>query len=101
MSSQYSYLRFIPAQKSNGCTHLVTITPGEVLCPNVLVWVLGLLLKRWSMGNMLPMLGPEAVCIDAGDHEGGNDDAGALSLASWVWYRATEGFFEDVAEAGG
>lgn len=53
------------------------------------------------MGNMLPMLGPEAVCIDAGDHEGGNDDAGALSLASWVWYRATEGFFEDVAEAGG
>jgi len=53
-------------------TNLVTITPEKVLRPDVLVRVLDLLLKRRSVGNVLPVLGPQAVCVDGGDAQGGN-----------------------------
>lgn len=58
-----------------GTTYLVTIAPGEVAGANVLVGVLGALLKRWHVRPVLPMLVPEGVGVEAGQEEGGGDAA--------------------------
>lgn len=58
-----------------GQTHLVTISPEEVLGADVLVWVLWALLKRWLVGLVLPVLGPQTPGVDAGNADGWDDDA--------------------------
>lgn len=58
-----------------GTTYLVTIAPGEVAGANVLVGVLGALLKRGHVRPVLPMLVPEGVGVEAGQEEGGGDAA--------------------------
>jgi hypothetical protein len=55
--------------------YLVTVSPGEVLRPDVLVGVLDALLEGREVLPVLPMLGPEVVGVDAGDQEGGDADA--------------------------
>ena len=47
-------------------THLVSITPEEVLCPDIHVRVLCLLVERRLMRLVLPMLVPQAPCVDGG-----------------------------------
>jgi len=56
-------------------TYLVSITPGEVLSPDVLVRVLDALLERGHVRPMLPMLVPEVVGVEAGEDDGGGDTA--------------------------
>jgi len=53
---------------------LVSITPEEVLCSNVLVWVLDSFFQGWKMAPMFPMLVPEVPCVDATEYEAGDDD---------------------------
>jgi len=53
-------------------TNLITITPEEVLRPDILVRVLGLLLERRSVGHVLPVLDPQAVCVDGCNAQAGN-----------------------------
>lgn len=55
--------------------HLVTVTPEEVLGAEVLVRVLGTLLKRGHVRNVLPVLVPQPIRVGASDGESGNDDA--------------------------
>ncbi len=55
---------------------LVSVAPGEVLGADVLVRVLGALLKRGEMGPVLPMLVPEVIGVQAGDEKAGDDGAG-------------------------
>lgn len=61
--------------RGNGVAHLVTVAPEEVLCPDVLVRVLWLLLLWRLVGLVLPVLVPEAVGVDTGNGEAGDDDA--------------------------
>ena len=58
-----------------GKTHLVTVTPWVVLHTDVLVGVLGALLKRRHVLPVLPVLGPEVVGVDATTDQAGNDSA--------------------------
>lgn len=44
-------------------TNLVTITPKEILCSDILVRVFGTLLQRRQVFPMLPMLVPEIISI--------------------------------------
>lgn len=53
-------------------THLVTITPEEVLCSEVLIWVLWSLLQRLHMAPMLPMLIPQDIRISSRNHQARN-----------------------------
>lgn len=54
-------------------THLVTVTPGEVLHTDVLVGVLGTLLERGHVLPVLPVLVPEVVGVDAAADQARND----------------------------
>lgn len=60
-------------------THLVTITPGVVLGTDVLVGVLGALLKRRHVVPVLPVLIPQVVGIEAATNQAGNDSAASNS----------------------
>lgn len=55
-------------------THLISVTPKEVLCPDVHVRVLCLLVERRLMRLVLPMLVPQAPCVDGGKDECRNCD---------------------------
>lgn len=56
-------------------THLVTITPGEILRANVLVWVFDTFLQRRHVAPVLPVLDPEIVCVDSTKDQTWNDSA--------------------------
>lgn len=56
-------------------THLVTVSPEVVLGPDVLEGVLGLVLEGGAVRDVLPVLGPEPVGVDAGEDDGGDHDA--------------------------
>lgn len=56
-------------------THLVTISPGEVLAADVLVGVLSTLLQRGHVVPVLPVLVPQVVGVQATTDEAGNDSA--------------------------
>jgi hypothetical protein len=73
---------YIRCQLANGSvallvliTHLVTVSPEVVLGPDVLEGVLGLVLERGAVRDMLPVLGPEPVGVDAGEDDAGDHDA--------------------------
>lgn len=55
---------------------LVTIAPGVVAGADVLVGVLGALLKGREVGPVLPMLVVEGVSVVAGEGKGRGDAAG-------------------------
>ena len=55
--------------------HLISISPEEVLCPKVLVWILDSLLQWRKMAPVLPMLIPQILCIDAPKDQAWYDDA--------------------------
>jgi hypothetical protein len=56
-------------------THLVTVTPEEVLGSEVLVWVLWALLKWGHVLPVRPMLVPESVGVGTGDQHARNNGA--------------------------
>jgi hypothetical protein len=56
-------------------THLVAVSPEVVLGPDVLEGVLGLVLEGGAVRDVLPVLGPEPVGVDAGEDDGGDHDA--------------------------
>lgn len=58
-----------------GVTYLVTVTPGEVAGADVLVGVLGTLLKRGHVRPVLPMLVPEVVGVHSRENESRGDGA--------------------------
>ena len=62
-------------------THLVTISPEVVLGPDVLVGVLGLVLKSGAVGDVLPVLGPEPVGVDTGEDDGWDHNAICLLVS--------------------
>lgn len=51
---------------------LVTVAPGEVLGPDVLVRVLDSLLQRRHVGPVLPVLVPQVVAVGGSDGKGGD-----------------------------
>ena len=55
--------------------YLVTIAPGEVASADVLVGVLGALLKSGHVRPVLPVLVPEPVGVDAAKKKGRGDGA--------------------------
>lgn len=61
-------------------THLITISPGVVLHPEVLVGVLGTLLERGHVLPVLPVLIPEVPGVDTGKQHARNDSAGQMSV---------------------
>jgi hypothetical protein len=61
-------------------SHLVTVSPEVVLGPDVLEGVLGLVLKGGAVCDVLPVLGPEPVRVDAGEDDGGDHNAISLSV---------------------
>lgn len=63
------------SEKERKLAHLVTITPEEVLGAEVLVGVLGALLKRGRVGLVLPVLAPQPIGVGGRDGESGKDDA--------------------------
>lgn len=68
-------------------TYLVSITPGEVLGPDVLVRVLDALLKRRHVRPVLPMLVPEVISVEASKNHGRDD--GTVSLLPWLAHAAS------------
>lgn len=66
----YSYTRLV--------TYLVAIAPGEVLGADVLISILGTLLKWGHVLPVLPVLIPKVVGIDATEDQAGNDSAISL-----------------------
>lgn len=62
------------------CTYLVTVSPEVVLGPDVLEGVLDLVLEGGAVRGVLPVLGPQAVGVDAGEDDGGDHDA-----AGGIW----------------
>lgn len=54
---------------------LVAVAPGVVLGADVLVGILDALLQRGHVRPVLPMLVPEAVGVDSGEQEAGEDSA--------------------------
>jgi hypothetical protein len=74
---------------STGCNsqqRLVAIAPEKVLGANILVRILGPLFQRRHMLPVLPMLVPQIVGVEAGDGEGGDDDAGGRELVLGIVY---------------
>lgn len=65
------------------CTYLVTVTPGEVLGADVLVGVLGTLLKRGHMVPVLPVLVPQIVGIDTTTNEAGDNSTAEVYQPRW------------------
>lgn len=55
---------------SSRSTYLVTVSPEEVLGTNVLVWILGLVLKCWTVCNVLPVLVPKTPGVYTGNDGG-------------------------------
>lgn len=53
---------------------LIPIAPEVILRPDVLVRVLGLLFQGRAVSDVLPVLGPQAVGVDAGHDEAGDYD---------------------------
>lgn len=53
-------------------TDLVTITPKEVLCSNILIRIFGTLLQRRQVFPMLPMLVPEIISIELCEYQSRN-----------------------------
>ena len=72
------------SHEGNSQDSLVSISPGEVLRPNVLVWVLYPLLQWRHMRPMNPMLGPQIVGVDRRDDQAGNDGASTGSVNIFV-----------------
>ena len=68
-------------------TYLVTVSPREVLDTNVLVGVLGALLKRRHVLPVLPVLGPEVVGVEATTNQTG-DDSTVSQLVSVIQLKA-------------
>jgi hypothetical protein len=67
-------------------THLVAVSPEVVLGPDVLEGVLGLVLEGGAVRDVLPVLGPEPVGVDAGEDDGGDHDAAVgVSLLQSCW----------------
>jgi hypothetical protein len=58
-----------------GKSYLITVSPEVVLGPDVLERVLGLVLERGAVRDVLPVLGPEPVCVDTGEDDGGDHNA--------------------------
>jgi hypothetical protein len=56
-------------------TYLVSVSPEEVLGADVHERVFGALLERGHVGDVLPVVVPQTPGVDAGNAEGGNDDA--------------------------
>ncbi len=54
--------------------YLVSITPEEVLRPDVHIWVLDAFLDRWLMRLVLPVLSPQPPRIHSSDTETWDDD---------------------------
>lgn len=50
-------------------THLISITPVEVLGSDVLVWVFGSLLQRLHVLPVGPMLIPQDICVGTGNEQ--------------------------------
>lgn len=80
------FLSFFPASPEFNVTwnrkaYLVSVAKEEVLGTDVLVRVFGLLLPWGLVGFVLPVFGPETVCV-----YGGNDDAGDNDA---VWRKVT------------
>lgn len=68
-------------------THLVTISPWEVLAANVLVRVLDALLKWRHVVPVLPVLSPQIVGIDASEDEA-RDDSTAIVVSPHIRHSA-------------
>ena len=76
-SLQTHFRQSPPVSNSNhSMAYLVSVTPEEVLGPDVLVRVLRELFAWGLVGLVLPVLVPEAPGVDTGDAEGGDDDTG-------------------------
>lgn len=56
-------------------SHLITVSPRVVLHTDVLIGILGALLKRGHVLPVLPMLVPEVVGVDAAADQAGDDGA--------------------------
>ena len=56
-------------------SHLIAITPWEVLASNILVRVLCAFFEWRHVVPMVPMLVPEVVSIDSGKDQAGRDHA--------------------------
>jgi hypothetical protein len=61
-------------------TYLVTVAPPEVLGADVLVGVLGLLLLRGRVGDVLPVGVPPHLAVDAGNEQAGQGNAAGVSM---------------------
>jgi hypothetical protein len=70
-------------------THLVTVTPGEVLHTDVLVGVLGALLQRRHVVPVLPVLVPQVVGVKATADQAG-DNSAVQSIVSSVLCRSQQ-----------
>ena len=64
-----------PGQEFWKRTHLVTVTPEEVLGADVLVRVLDALLEWWEVLPVLPMLIPQVIGVETAKGKDGDDDA--------------------------
>lgn len=60
-------------------THLVTITPLEVLGAEVLVGILGALWQRRKVAPVLPVVSPQPVRVGSSNHKGRDNAALILS----------------------
>lgn len=79
-------------RKREGKTHLVTVAKREVLDADVLVGVLGALLKRGHVIPVLPVLIPEVVSVDATANQAGdNSTVGPISSNSGSSPRSVQG----------
>ena len=79
----------------------VAVAPEEVLDANVLIRILGALLKRRHVRPVLPMLIPEIPGIDAGQNHGGRDATASDSLYIRMAKPSTSGEAERGGESGG
>lgn len=76
-------------------THLIAVTPEEVLSADVLVWVFRLVLERGAVRDVLPMLVPKTPGVDAGDDCGGDHHAvHSVSCATRIDRRPRHRLFE-------
>ena len=80
--------------------YLIPITPRVRLTSDIHVRVLGLLFKRRFVGFVLPVLGPQAPGVDAGDAEGGDDDEDG-ELAPEIWVRVSQCPLRWCSDGGG
>lgn len=70
-----SALRLALHESKMSGTHLVTVSPGEVLHTDVLVGVLGTLLERGHVRPVFPVLSPKVVGVDTSGNQDRNDGA--------------------------